>query len=308
MPKSASTADVVTVERLLSTLERHLRSSSVLDADADAQREAVWLLADVLGRPRSWPRSAKNDVLVEEDINRVLQGLTRRCAGAPLAYATGRAGFRTLELLVDERVLIPRPETEQLVELALARLGPDSTVCDVGTGSGAIALSLAVEGPARRVIGTDLSTDALDVARTNAAALDESTRRRLEWRAGSLLAPLHDLAGQVDVLVSNPPYIANSEVARLPASVRDWEPPLALVSGLDGLDAARSLIAEATGVLRPGGWLLLELGADNVTAAERLACEAQVYDSVQVVRDLFGRDRFLIARFRAAPTRLSSHA
>jgi release factor glutamine methyltransferase len=307
MRKSGSTVDVVTVE-LLSTIEAHLRRSAALGAETDVQRDAVWLLADALGRPRSWPRTARNEVLVVEEINQVMQALVRRCAGAPLAYATGRVGFRTLELMVDERVLIPRPETEQLVELALARLGDDGTVVDVGTGSGAIALSLAVEGRAARVIGTDLSTDALDVARANATTLAQPARHRLEWRAGSLLAPLTDLVGQVDVLVSNPPYIANGEVARLPASVRDWEPPLALVSGPEGLDAARALITEAPGLLRPGGWLLLELGAGNVTAAQRLACEAQVYDSVQVVRDLFGRDRFLIARLRAAPTRLSAHA
>jgi release factor glutamine methyltransferase len=289
------------VGALVGAITEQFAQSPALRADGvdDPRREATWLVADLLGQPRSWPRLAPERPLAASQIAALTAGAARRARGEPLAYVTGRAGFRTLELRVDSRVLIPRPETEQLVELALARLPEGGTAVDVGTGSGAIALALAVEGRPARVVGTDLSLDALAVARENGQQLSAQLVTPVEWRAGASLAPLNDLRGQVDLLVSNPPYISADAMERLPASVRSWEPPTALVSGRDGLGVARELIAGAPALLRGGGWLMLELDSVHLSEAMRLACDGPVYDSVAVVRDQFGRDRFLVARLRA---------
>lgn len=296
MPKSASTAEEVTVGALCEAVAARLAASPAWQRDGgDARREAGWLVADLLGQPRGWVVMARQTPLDALHVERIRHAAERRALGEPLAYVTGRAGFRRLDLQVDARVLIPRPETEQLVDLVLERLPAGGVVVDVGTGSGAIALAVATEGAAGRIVATDASSDALAVARGNAAALGPAGAA-VEWRAGSLLAPLADLAGTVDVLVSNPPYIAEPELEALPASVRDWEPALALVSGRDGLTAARELIAGAPALLREGGWLLLELDHRRVAQAGSLASDAAVYDSVAVIVDAYGRDRFLAAR------------
>ncbi|MCU0647119.1 MAG: peptide chain release factor N(5)-glutamine methyltransferase [Gemmatimonadaceae bacterium] len=274
-----------------------LQRDGLVAAD-DCRREAARLIADLARQPRGWVATASAAELEPGLVDRVRASAERRARGEPLAYVTGLAGFRALELAVDPRVLIPRPETEQLVELALARTPEGGIVVDIGTGSGAIALSLAAEGAARTVIGTDLSVDALAVAEANGERLAPRARERLVWRQGSLLAPLVGERGTIDVLVSNPPYIAEDELRALPASVRDWEPPVALVSGRDGMTAAWELIDRAPAFLSEGGWMLLELDTRRLALAARRARDAGGYDSVEVVRDLFGRDRFLVARRR----------
>ncbi len=228
----------------------------------------------------------------------------RRATGEPLQYVLGRWGFRYLDLLVDRRVLIPRPETEIVVEVALAEIarlierhGHDYnrriTVADLGTGSGAIALSLASECKLADVWATDVSEDALTVARANLAGIGRAAAR-VQMRSGSWFAALPDeLAGQLAVIVSNPPYVAVHET--LPSEVADWEPELALRSGPDGLDAARHLLQGALQWLQPDGTLVLELGADQLSAAAELALGGG-YRSVEVKADLAGRDRALVAR------------
>ncbi len=262
--------------------------------------EARDLLAGLHDAPRSWSATHADDVLIDLLIDAALDAAERRVAGAPMAYAVSRAAFRHLFLHVDERVLIPRPETEELVTLALPFITAGSTVVDVGTGSGAIALSLARESAAARVIGTDVSHDAIDVAEMNARALLKREYARTDFRHGNLLEPLGD--EHVDVVVSNPPYIALGERDALPEAVRAWEPSLALFGGPDGMDVIRALVMQAEARLTAGGVLLMEIDARR--AAEALACAAEPqWRDLQIVADLSGRDRFVVARRTAATAR-----
>ena len=213
----------------------------------------------------------------------------------PIQYAEGKAYFRHLELAVDERVLIPRPETEVVVDWAIRLAGgKGGTAVDIGTGSGAIALSLAMEGGFARVVGTDVSSDALDVARANLARRSPPLKTRVEFRLGSFLAPVVGLGARL--LVSNPPYIATGELGSLPANVRGWEPPLALLSGEDGMDATATIIEGAHRVIAPGGWLVLEVDSSRAHVAESLVRAQGGYAEIAVHPDLTGRDRVLVAR------------
>ncbi|MGH7690795.1 MAG: N5-glutamine methyltransferase family protein, partial [Gemmatimonadaceae bacterium] len=213
-------------------------------------------------------------------------------------YAVDRASFRRLTLAVDERVLIPRPETELLVEfvLTLMRDGCGGVAIDVGTGSGAIALALAQEGTFDRVIGTDVSADALAVARSNASTLAPVLATPVEFRQGSLLGPVAELRARA--IVSNPPYIAFEETAALPASVRDWEPVTALLSGENGLAATRELVRGAAARLEAGGVLALEVDARRASLVAELVSADAAFRDVSVRLDLAGRERFVLARRR----------
>jgi release factor glutamine methyltransferase len=215
----------------------------------------------------------------------------------PVQYAEGKAYFRHLELLVDERVLIPRPETEVVVDWALKVAGGEGGIAvDIGTGSGAIALSLALEGAFDRVIATDVSADAIEAAAANLARLRPTLRAPVELRLGSFLAPVLGVGARL--LVSNPPYIAAREMRALPANVRGWEPPLALLSGEDGMAATATIIEGAHRVLAPGGWLVLETDSTRARAAEALARARGRFTDIAVHPDLTGRDRVLVARLR----------
>jgi release factor glutamine methyltransferase len=201
-----------------------------------------------------------------------------------------RWGFRTLELYVDRRELIPRPETE-VVAGAVIDLDPRDVVVDLGTGSGAIALSVAVETRAARVIGTDASSDALAVARANLAGIGRPALR-VELHEGDWFdAVPGDVRGRVDVVVSNPPYVAASET--LPGEVIDWEPRSALISGPTGLEAIERIVADAPGWLRPGGALVLEIAPHQREAVVGM-CSS--FASVEIRPDLAGRDRVVVAR------------
>ena len=219
------------------------------------------------------------------------QLVARRRAGEPLQYVLGSWGFRRLDLLVDRRVLIPRPETEWVVEQALRRLPADvdATVLDLGTGSGAIGLSIAVERPRARVVATDASPDALAVARANLAGIGRAATR-VELREGDWWQAVHE---QFDLVVSNPPYVAAGD--ELPPEVADWEPVGALVPGPTGLEALAVVIAGAPSSLRPGGWLVCEIGETQGEAVRALATDAGLVE-VDVLPDLTGRDRVLVAR------------
>ena len=259
----------------------------------DAARESREILSLLWDRTPAWIGVHRNAVVPDSVRAAARAAARRRAKGAPLAYATGCAAFRQLVLEVDEHVLIPRPETEVVVEEVLRRQRTGVAV-DVGTGSGAIALALATEGAFHRVIATDISADALAVARRNAARLD--VRAVVEFRAGSLLDPVRDI--RADVIVANPPYVATSEMQELPAAVRDWEPPLALDAGVDGLSHSAILTRDAWQLLRPGGWLVLEADCRRARQiADSLSSHA-AYDDVAVRLDLTGRDRVGIARRR----------
>lgn len=254
---------------------------------------AELLLAGVLGLRRldlylQYDRPLRADELAEFKAR-----LRRRLRREPLQYIEGEAAFRELRLRVDARVLIPRPETEVLVDEVLrwaAGRGALEAV-DIGTGSGAIALSLATEGRFGRVVATDVSTDALAVAREN--------RRRtapgasVEFREGAGYAPLGD--ERFDVIVSNPPYIALDEAGSLAPEVREWEPAGALFAGETGLEVIRELVAGAPAHLRPGGLLALEIGAGQAAAVADLVRSVPGFAAPRIRRDLAGRERIVLA-------------
>jgi release factor glutamine methyltransferase len=265
-------------------------------------REARELVAALLDVPKHWPL-LHGEKWVDATVRiRARAAAEQRAAGAPLAYAVRKANFRKLNLHVDERVLIPRPETEMLVELVLDRCGTGAggTAIDVGTGSGAIAIALATEGRFERVIATDISSDALDVARGNAARYGGD----IDFLEGDLMSTSDDRRqtseGKPDVrvVVSNPPYIAYDEIRALPASVRDWEPMIALLSGRDGLAVTARLVRQAATRLRPGGLLALEVDARRASLVAELVSTDARYDGVSVQLDLAGRERFVLATRR----------
>ena len=282
------------VAALVAAMAELLRPSLSEGAVAEA-RELLALIHDM---PRHWPLTAAAAELTTADCTRALHAAARRATGAPLQYAAGRAAFRHLTLHVDERVLIPRPETEQLVEivLELTKTERGGVVVDVGTGSGAIALSLLREGRFAQVIGTDVSLDALDVARTNAERYALGVCAQFELRHGSLLGPVPERG--LRAVVSNPPYIAFEEAAALPSAVRDWEPAVALYAGQDGMAPTAQLIREAAPALAPAGILALEVDVRRAATVAELATSHGSYDDVRVLLDLTGRERFVVARRR----------
>ncbi len=296
----------ITVPALRAAVAAQLAAAPQLEPEVrdNALREAGWLLEAVLGRPAGgWLAGAT--ALDPEVVGRVEAAAARRAAGEPLAYCVGTAAFRHLELQVDPRVLIPRPETEWVVEEALACVArhPGGVAVDVGTGSGAIALSLATEGAFDRVLATDVSVDALDVAVANAEAVARRlpTGRRMapvEFRQGADWAPLAGVRARI--IVANPPYIAYEEAAALPAGVRDWEPPVALFAADGGMARYGVLCTGAAAHLEPGGWLVLEVDARRASDTAALARGAGLSE-VRVVRDLSGRDRVLVARHPGRP-------
>jgi len=211
--------------------------------------------------------------------------------GVPLPYAVGRVGFRTLDLAIDRRALIPRPETEGLVELVLARCST-GRVADIGTGCGCIALALAVEGQFERIVAVERSADAAALARENVKRVAAATP--VEIREGNLLAPLVDKGERYRVIVSNPPYLSAADYADLDRSVADFEPRQALVSGADGLEATRAILAGAAALLEPGGLLALEIDERRADAIRALAREYGW--EVETRDDLFGRARYALAK------------
>jgi release factor glutamine methyltransferase len=251
------------------------RAAAVLGAAGveEPRREALRIWRPLAARP-------------EPDF---VAAVERRAGGEPLAYVTGEAGFRHLLLRADRRALIPRPETEQLVELAI-RIAPAGRAADVGTGCGCIALSLVTEGGYREVLAIDRSAPALSLAAENCAHVGSGVVRLVR---GDLTEPL--AAGSLDVLVSNPPYLTDTEWRELDPSVALWEPSEALASGPDGLRDTRRLLADGLRVLRPGGWIVLELDCRRAGHVAELAT-ALGWNGVQLTRDLFGRERCLLAR------------
>ena len=259
---------------------------------AEPRREALRLWAE-LAPGAGEALVVEPDQLVEPEDERALRALVgRRSAGEPFAHVVGRVGFRRLLLRSDRRALIPRPETEGLVDHLLARVGT-GRVADVGTGSGCLALSLALEGSFDLVVASDLSTPALALAEENRREVGAAVR----LVRGDLAATLAD--GVLDALVSNPPYLSTAEYAGLDPSVRDWEPAMALESGADGMAATARLLVEGHRAVKPGGWIALEVDCTRAAEAAARAREAG-WSEVIVQADLFGRERYLLARRSAA--------
>jgi release factor glutamine methyltransferase len=273
----------------------------------NARSEATWMVEDAAGlTPGGLVVEGESPATVGA-VRRVRQMVARRVGGEPLQYVLGHWSFRTLDLMVDPRVLIPRPETEEVVGVALAELdrlvaGRDPgerrppVVVDLGTGSGAIALAVAVERPGTEVVATDRSADALAVAAANLAGIGTAAAS-VQLCEGHWFDALErhrpDLAAGVDVIVSNPPYIAAGE--DLPPEVADFEPVGALVAGARGTESLEQLVRGASRWLRSDGVLVLECAPRQAPAVAALA-RAHAFPSVDVVPDLTGRDRAVVAR------------
>lgn len=263
------------------------------DAGVDAPR----LTAEVLlghaagGQSKEWLYAHAGDELIELWWIHYGRYLHQRIEGVPTQYITKKQEFYGRDFRVGPAVLIPRPETEHLVEAALDRLRPGDRVVDIGTGSGAIAITIALEAPAVHVFAADLSANALAVAKENAARLGAA---RLSFVQSDLLSAFAD--DGCDMIVSNPPYIAEGEREKLQREVRDHEPHLALFSGPDGLEHYRRLVEDASRVLRDGGWLLMELGWDSAEPVSGLLRAGGGWTGVSLVADLAGIDRVMIAR------------
>jgi release factor glutamine methyltransferase len=266
-------------------------------AIASPRLDAELLLAHVLKRERIALYTHFEQPLAPEELAGYRALIKRRLAGEPVAYLLGRREFRSLDLMVDARVLIPRPDTETLVEAALALLPPlgdrAPRVVDVGTGSGAVALAIAVERPDAIVVAVDRSPEAVEVARANAARHAPSVVIHL----GDLLAPVID-EGAIDLIVSNPPYVPSDEIDRLQIEVRS-EPRMALDGGKDGLELVRRLASAAAARLAEGAAIAIEIGAGQAEATEQILLRAG-FARPQRFRDLAGIERVVSARKQRA--------
>jgi release factor glutamine methyltransferase len=302
--------DSPSLRETLRGVREELGSAGIESPAAEAER----LLAHVLGLDRARLALQADNPLPARAASELARLVARRAAGQPLQHLEGTVAFRDLVLRADDRALIPRPETEQLVDLVarelrfrshapgvrtVARPGMSVDLAlDIGTGSGAIALSLVTEGLAHRVVALDVSEEALAQAREN-RDLAGIGADRVELRLTGEDPFDALIAGErFDLLVSNPPYVPDAEIEHLPAEVRDHEPRRALAGGIDGLDLVRTIAARAPDVLRPGGRLFLEIGRDQGPAATELFEAVPGWETVRCHADLSGRDRFLATRRR----------
>ena len=271
----------------------------------DRQQEARWLVERVSGYSSVELIVNEAELVSGRSVAFFDQLVARRCSGEPLQYVLGRWLFRSLELIVDPSVLIPRPETEMVaglaidaarVAVALKRSGQDPvTVVDLGTGSGAIALSIATEVPGTRVWATDASADALATARANLAGIGRGAAR-VTMSGGSWFEALpEELRGHIDVLVSNPPYVACSAAAAMPADVIGFEPHQALFAGADGTDHLAHIILLAPTWLAPGGVVVLEMSPEQTPWASDLLTRVGLVE-VSVHRDFTDRPRAVVAK------------
>ncbi|WP_410217646.1 peptide chain release factor N(5)-glutamine methyltransferase [Paracoccus sp. (in: a-proteobacteria)] len=260
-----------------------LRAAGIEGASRDADR----ILAAVLGIEPGQLRITEDRVLTDDEAARFNRGIAARALRQPVAQIVGFRDFWAHRFKVTRDTLDPRPETEALVEAALAR--PWKTVLDLGTGTGAILISLLAARPGTTGVGTDMSEPALDVARFNARRIGVDARFRMaDWYQG--------IVGPFDLIVSNPPYIAAAEMQGLSADVRDWEPRSALTDGADGLTAYRAIAEGARSMLAPGGAVLVEIGATQGAAVADLFTRQGA--KARILPDLDGRDRVVLADFR----------
>jgi release factor glutamine methyltransferase len=274
--------------RILRRIADELSRASGEGGLPDGEATALWAAITGLKPAEVWLR--RESEAGPDVIQRFWNAVEQRKRGVPFAYVAGTVGFRTLDLTIDSRALIPRPETEGLVELVLAHCTTGLSA-DVGTGSGCIALSLAVEGRFDKIVAVEQSPAAAALARENVKRVAPKTP--VEIREGNLLDPLADKGERFRAIVANPPYVTLTEYDELDRSVREFEPREALVSGVDGLDATRPLFAGAAPLLEPGGLLALEIDERRADAVRALGREHGW--AVTIYDDLFGRHRYALA-------------
>jgi release factor glutamine methyltransferase len=281
-----------TIAAAINRASARLREAGVSNDLLDAQT----LLAEALGRDRTYLIINFNLELAPDLLEKYRALVERRAAGEPLQYITGRQEFYGLEFAVTPAVLIPRPETELIVEetLRLAHLtnNEQPVIVDVGTGSGCIAVTLARELDGARVVALDISKAALEVARRNAARYD--LLERMEFLESDLLSAVRSEV-QADFIVSNPPYVAADEMPGLQREVRDWEPHTALTDNADGLSFYRRLLGDVPAHLKDGGYLLCEIGYDQAARIEGLI-DRRVWGEARMLEDLQGIPRTLVVR------------
>ena len=287
----------------LATVRQLLRWGTAFLSDAcvgSARLDAELLLGHILGwsREKLW---LNEEVPVEVGRRKLFElALRRRAQREPVAYITGVREFWSLDFLVSPAVLVPRPETELVVETALGLMkllevsNSKVRILDLGTGSGVIAVSLAKEIGNVEIWATDLSPEALKVAEANAAR--HGVGEKIHFLKGDLFEPVRGARERFDIVVSNPPYVRRGEMENLPSEIRDWEPKLALDGGRDGLDFYRRISQEARPFLANGGLVLLEIGENMGSEVSRLFAQDGGYTEISVRRDYSGRDRVLSAR------------
>lgn len=277
-------------ESIQEVLVSAVRALGVAMDYRSARFEAELLMAHALGTSRTMLLARLSEAISSEDAAKFAAMVARRAKREPLAYIRGHQEFYRLDFVVDRRVLIPRPETEMLVELALKALKSvphiEPVVADVGTGSGAIALAIAHNAPHARIIATDLSPDALAVARLNGKRLN--LQDRVEFRQSDLL---DGITMPIDILVANLPYIPLERLPQLPREIRDHEPRVATIAGLDGLSLIRRLLKQVASHLERRGVVLLEISEEQGDAAVELAQVILPRSKVQLHQDLEGLDR-----------------
>ncbi len=281
--------EVWTVRKALNWTKDYFRKADI----APARFEAEILLAHALEIERLQLYLHPERTLTIEERGRFRQLVESRRAGTPLQYLTGSTEFYNCHLRVDHRVLIPRPETEQLVERVLAdhEGRPLGRALDLGTGSGAIAIALALARPDAQIMASDRSAAALQLARENAAR--SGVVERIDFRCSNWFAELPDI---FDLIIANPPYISSAALAQLPAEIRANEPAWALNGGTDGLEAVRQIVQDAPAHLRPGGHLYLEIGAGQAPAIQQLLNEGSDFTALTISEDLAGHPRFVRAQ------------
>jgi len=283
--------NVMTVHEVLNESTKALETAEMPSARLDAEV----LLAYVLGCDRLTFFKNPEMTLDEQQLAGYRDLIARRLRWEPVAYITGRKAFWTFSLAVNKDVLIPRPDTEIIVEETLdicRKLDSDEIkILDIGTGSGAIALALAREVSKSKITATDISADALMLARKNACSL--KLESKIDFLEGDLFAPVE---GFFDIIVCNPPYISEEDYAQLPAGVKDYEPRIALWAGKNGLEFYEKLIDRSPGYLKKNGWLLLEIGAKQEQAVRGLLDVSGWYDRIAMRRDYAGLPRVVKSR------------
>lgn len=299
IPLFQSPLSATSVKTLLAESEAQLRAQGIDTPRLDAEV----LLAHTLGINRANLFSRFSSLLTHAEQEAFQRKLERRARREPLAYITGEREFWSLDFSVTPAVLIPRPETERLVEITLQLLAqstagddPQSSTCvlDVGVGSGCIVIALAKELSSAEFWALDISQQALTVALNNARR--HEVEKRIHFLQSDLFAALNNSSQSFDLIVSNPPYIASTDFATLQPEVRDWEPQAALDGGRDGLDFYRRLVQESPAYLRPNGWLVMELGAEQYPAVRRLLQAQSNFQESFSVQDYAGLERIVVAR------------